>query len=306
MKKSICILLSMVMLAFCAVSFAGCNEDEKEIIVNKSLGVEAFADLGYDTEELGINPTMYQERSDGVGFQLFLPKNGDKIATVKTNVGTFKIRLFEEQAPNTVANFIALAEAGKYDGVIFHRVIKDFMVQTGDYENQDGTGGASAEGGTFEDEFCDRLLNLRGSVAMANSGADTNGSQFFINTCSTVDFDSLESQWEQFKTEIEKYKGTDSFASMMNYYITQGYTALYNTDSIDGSVRIYYEENGGNPYLDGAYNAGDRGHTVFGQVYEGMVVIDEIESVKTDSNDKPKKDIIIKSVKIGTYSGPEV
>ena len=220
-----------------------------------------------------------------------------------------KIRLFEQQAPTTVKNFIQLAKSGKYDGVIFHRVINDFMIQTGDYENADGTGGKSADGGKFKDEFCDSLLNFRGSVAMANSGRDTNGSQFFINQKSAESFANdggfkiYEENWKKIKSDIEQYKNdTTTLSQMFEYYKT----ALYNTDSINDTVKIYYEENGGNPTLDGAYNAGDYGHTVFAQVYEGMNVVDAIAAVETDHKDKPKEDVIIESVKIKTYSGPEV
>ena len=101
------------------------------------------------------------------------------IATLETNQGEIKIKLFEKQAPMTVENFIRLAKKKYYDGTIFHRVISDFMIQGGDPEG-DGTGGESIWGHPFEDEFSDELFNLRGALSMANSGPNTNGSQFFI------------------------------------------------------------------------------------------------------------------------------
>lgn len=101
------------------------------------------------------------------------------IATLETNQGEIKIKLFEKQAPITVENFIRLAKKKYYDGTIFHRVISDFMIQGGDPEG-DGTGGESIWGHPFEDEFSDELFNLRGALSMANSGPNTNGSQFFI------------------------------------------------------------------------------------------------------------------------------
>ena len=101
------------------------------------------------------------------------------IATLETNQGEIKIKLFEKQAPMTVENFIRLAKKKYYDGTIFHRVISDFMIQGGDPEG-DGTGGESIWGHPFEDEFSDQLFNLRGALSMANSGPNTNGSQFFI------------------------------------------------------------------------------------------------------------------------------
>ena len=101
------------------------------------------------------------------------------IATLETNQGEIKLKLFEKQAPMTVENFIRLAKKKYYDGTIFHRVISDFMIQGGDPEG-DGTGGESIWGHPFEDEFSDELFNLRGALSMANSGPNTNGSQFFI------------------------------------------------------------------------------------------------------------------------------
>lgn len=110
------------------------------------------------------------------------PKTGDTIATIKTSKGDIKILLYTEQAPETSKNFIEHAKAQKYDNVPFHRVIDEFMIQTGDFENKNGTGGYSYKGpGTsLEDEFGDGLEHLRGAVSMANAGPDTGGSQFFI------------------------------------------------------------------------------------------------------------------------------
>jgi peptidyl-prolyl cis-trans isomerase B (cyclophilin B) len=98
-------------------------------------------------------------------------------ATLHTNHGAIELELFDEDAPKTVENFRKLAADGFYDGVGFHRVIKDFMIQGGD---PTGTG-AGGPGYTFEDEFNDRKVE-RGALAMANAGPNTNGSQFFIVT----------------------------------------------------------------------------------------------------------------------------
>jgi cyclophilin family peptidyl-prolyl cis-trans isomerase len=108
----------------------------------------------------------------------------NRIARIETNMGTIRFELLEEDAPKTTENFRLLAEKGKYDGVIFHRVIKGFMIQGGDPEGT-GRGGASAWGGRFDDEI-NRSSELyrgayaKGTVAMANAGPNTNGSQFFI------------------------------------------------------------------------------------------------------------------------------
>ncbi len=98
-------------------------------------------------------------------------------ATLHTNHGDVEVELFDDDAPKTVANFRKLAADGFYDGLIFHRVIPDFMVQGGD---PDGTG-SGGPGYTFEDEFNDHKIE-RGALAMANAGPDTNGSQFFVVT----------------------------------------------------------------------------------------------------------------------------
>ena len=108
----------------------------------------------------------------------------NRIANIKTNKGTIRFELLEEDAPRTTHNFITLAERGYYDGVIFHRVIKGFMIQGGDPTGT-GRGGEAAEGGRFNDEInrgseLYRGAYTKGTVAMANAGPNTNGSQFFI------------------------------------------------------------------------------------------------------------------------------
>ncbi len=112
--------------------------------------------------------------------QTAMPEAGDQIAVIKTSMGTIKIRLFPTKTPKTVENFIGLIENGYYDGIIFHRVITGFMIQGGDPAGT-GAGGESLWGGKFEDEPNKKLSNMPGSIAMANAGPNTNGSQFFIN-----------------------------------------------------------------------------------------------------------------------------
>ncbi len=100
-------------------------------------------------------------------------------ATIKTNHGDVTVKLFKDIAPKTVENFTTHAKNGYYDGQIFHRVIKDFMIQGGDPTGT-GMGGESIWGGNFEDEFSTEAFNLYGALSMANAGPGTNGSQFFI------------------------------------------------------------------------------------------------------------------------------
>lgn len=108
------------------------------------------------------------------------PNSQKEMVTFKTNFGDIKIKILHEDAPKIAENFVKLAESGKYDNTIFHRVIEDFMIQGGDYENHNGTGGQSWTGEYLEDEFSPNLSHKRGMVSMANKGPNTNGSQFFI------------------------------------------------------------------------------------------------------------------------------
>jgi len=128
-----------------------------------------------------VTPTTTQTTDD---MQTKKPETGDTIAILDTDKGTIKFKLFPDLVPETAKNFITLAKAGKYDGVIFHRVIEGFMIQGGDFTNHNGTGGYSYKGPgtTIDDEFSSSLTNIKGAVAMANAGPNTNGSQFFIVT----------------------------------------------------------------------------------------------------------------------------
>lgn len=113
--------------------------------------------------------------------QLALDQVKGPKATIKTSLGDISLQLFPDQAPKTVKNFVELAKQGYYNDVTFHRVIPDFMVQTGD-PTATGAGGESIYGHPFADEFSPELFNLKGAVSMANAGPNTNGSQFFIVT----------------------------------------------------------------------------------------------------------------------------
>ncbi|MEJ9210672.1 peptidylprolyl isomerase [Bacillus smithii] len=177
------------------------------------------------------------------------------VVEMKTNKGSIKIKLFPEYAPKTVENFITHSKNGYYNGLIFHRVIRDFMIQGGDPKGN-GTGGESIYGRPFEDEFSPNLFNIRGALSMANAGPNTNGSQFFIVQNQNID--------PGFREQMEK--------------------AGYPKEIID-----VYMEKGGTPWLDFR-------HTVFGQVLEGMDVVDEIANVETDQQDRPLEDVIIETI----------
>jgi cyclophilin family peptidyl-prolyl cis-trans isomerase len=147
-------------------------------------------------------------------------------ATMKTTEGDIVLELFDEDAPKTVSNFKQLASQGFYDGLVFHRVIEDFMIQGGCPQGT-GTGGP---GYTFEDEINQHKV-VRGALAMANAGPNTNGSQFFIVTTEEA------------------------------------------------------------PWLDGK-------HTVFGEVRDGMDVVNRIGTAKTDGRDRPVDEIRIDTIEL--------
>lgn len=124
-----------------------------------------------------LNPVQSLE------VQQVKPKSA--IVIFETNLGTIELQLFPEIAPKTCENFLGLVEKKYYDGVIFHRVIKDFMIQGGDPKGT-GSGGESIWGRPFEDEVTlEKTFDKKGLLAMANSGPNTNGSQFFITTKKT-------------------------------------------------------------------------------------------------------------------------
>ncbi len=226
-----------------------------------------------------------------VGYQLEMPEVGEEIAVLETSLGEIKLRLFPEAAPKAVENFTTHAKEGYYDGLTFHRVINDFMIQGGDPAGN-GTGGESIWGEPFEDEFNTNLLNIRGSVAMANAGPNTNGSQFFINQATPESFTG----WDYFQQGYDIYEqNPDSFLATYGTWI--------DMPKVSDEVKKLYEENGGNPTLDGAYSLAGRGHTVFAQVFEGMDVVDSIAAVKTDDNDMPLSAVTINTIRIETYEG---
>lgn len=239
-----------------------------------------------------------------VGKQLEMPEVGEQIAVFETNYGTMKIRLFPSEAPKTVENFTTLILSGYYDGVTFHRVIKDFMIQGGDPEGT-GMGGQSCWGGAFADEFSDKLLNLSYSLSMANSGPNTNGSQFFINQAGTptaIDWDSVQGSFDSSVAYFESIRPTqgDEYVDyMMNMY----YTSFCDPSLMSDTAKTLYNTYGGNYYLDGAFNKLGRGHAVFGQVFEGKEVVDAIASVATDENDKPVSPVTITRAYLESWQG---
>ena len=224
------------------------------------------------------------------------------------NGDVIKAELYPESAPITVNNFISLINRHFYDGLIFHRVINGFMIQGGD-PNGDGTGGESVWGEAFEDEFNDNLLNIDGSVSMANAGANTNGSQFFIvqnSQAPTQDIDALAVQVACYellndaKRRVQMMQEALEDAPKIQAYIDEVNTKLndYQSQGLPEDVKEYateiakkYAEVGGTFHLDFA-------HTVFGQVIDGMKVVDDIANVRTARADRPLHDVTIDSIDI--------
>ena len=234
-----------------------------------------------------------------IGYQLDPPEAGEEIAVLTTNMGEIKIRFFPEAAPKAVENFKTHIQEGYYDGLIFHRVIDGFMIQGGDPEGT-GRGGKSIWGEPFEDEFSKNLFNIRGALAMANSGPNKNGSQFFINQGDASSF----AGWDTYEQNSASYKEVyDQLDDADKETFVNMYGSMPDMDLITDEIKQLYEENGGNPNLDGAYSIPGRGHTVFGQVFEGMDVVDAIATVETDENDKPLQDVIIEKAELQTYEG---
>ena len=193
-------------------------------------------------------------------LQLEAVKSGDTVAVMHTNMGDIEIKLFPEQAPKTVENFTTHAKNDYYNGIIFHRIIKDFMIQGGDPTGT-GMGGESIWGHSFKDEFTPELHNLRGALCMANAGPNTNGSQFFIVQANEVPANMLSQM---------KDLADNGFPPE----ITEAYARL-----------------GGTPWLDFR-------HTVFGQVINGMDVVDAIANAEVGTNDKPVNDVVIIGIDI--------
>ena len=284
---------------------AGSSTDESDSGESKIVVSDDLIDKV--VKELNIKANIFDDKDHAVGYQLEKPKSGDTVAVIETSMGTIKMRLFPEAAPKTVENFVKHAQDGYYNGLKFHRVINDFMIQTGDPKG-DGTGGESIWGDAFEDEFSNKLFNIRGAVAMANSGRDTNGSQFFINQMSAETFDKQTGGQglESFKVMRDSYmEGLQQYYDygMVENFVAQYGNYLYDYDKVTDDIKKLYNENGGNPYLDGAYNLVDKGHTVFGQVYEGLDIVDAIAAVEVDTTTyAPKADVTIKTITIETYS----
>ena len=193
--------------------------------------------------------------------QVAMPEKGETIATIHIKkYGDVKVKFFKDEAPKAVENFITHAKDGYYNGLTFHRIIDDFMIQGGDPTGT-GAGGESIWEKDFEDEFSYDLVPYRCALCMANAGPNTNGSQFFIE----------QAKYDEKTENLLKQNGYPE--NLLEAYKIYG-----------GSMHLFFR------------------HTVFGQVIEGMDVVDKVASVKTDAQSgKPVQDVVIESIEISEF-----
>lgn len=199
------------------------------------------------------------------------PAQGDTIIVMNIrDFGEVRFRLFSDLLPEACENFITLADQGYYDGLTFHRVIQNFMIQGGD-PNGDGSGGESCWGGYFNGGISEQLIHLPGALAYANSGNPaTDGSQFYIVTGQQVTQPLLDE-------------------------LIENYEMYFSAEATD-----FYTQYGGAPYLDGSY-------TVFGQVIDGLDIVFQISRLDTDPhNDMPLHPVYIESVRTEAYDNSQI
>lgn len=258
-------------------------------------GFDPAADLS-DEELAAVMKAAYE------GAGEFAPEKLPT-AVIETSLGTIKVRLFPQFAPKTVENFVTLAQRGYYDNTKFHRVIKDFMIQGGDPSGT-GAGGTSIWDGPFEDEVNDILHNFNGALSMANSGNNTNGSQFFIVQNSQP---QTEETWAEMTRIIyrnrllfEAFHRRDALLADNQFEDPAVQKAIENLQAelqakdAEGIPEAYvkrlepayeiYSQKGGTPHLDNK-------HTVFGYVYEGMDVVNKIADVEKKAAEGPEAEI---------------
>jgi peptidyl-prolyl cis-trans isomerase B (cyclophilin B) len=232
-------------------------------------------------EELRENPVVL--------LQLQPVQAGEELAVVHTSMGDVTLRFFPEEAPMAVENFVTHARNGYYDGLTFHRVIPNFMIQGG-CPIGNGTGGESIWGGTFGQEFSFNLRHFRGALAMAQSAMPNSiGSQFYIVQAFDLD-PNTHASFQFFYENQDEPIGIFSDGQR-----------LYFRDVHTPQELQHFMQYGGTPHLDWYFNP--NGHTVFGHVVEGMDIVDAIANVSRGANDSPSEPIIIERISFIVYGG---
>ncbi len=262
--KKIAVLIIFIILIGCLTGCEGNmnsnekNENSKTSSTNSSSSSNSKQSTSSASQqEVDVESLDFKKAAEK---QLAMPEKGETIAIMHIkDYGDVKIKFFKDVAPMAVENFVTHAKDGYYNGLTFHRVINDFMIQGGDPTGT-GTGGESIWGKSFEDEFSYDLVPYRGSLCMANSGANTNGSQFFIE----------QAKYDASTAETLKQYGYPE--NLLEAYKIYG-----------GSMHLFFH------------------HTVFGQVIEGMDVVDKVAATETDNNDKPVNAVVIESIEIVEY-----
>ncbi|MCL2187568.1 MAG: peptidylprolyl isomerase, partial [Defluviitaleaceae bacterium] len=224
-----------------------------------------------------------------VTLQLTPVVAGEELVVLHTNHGDITVRLFPQAAPIAVENFLTHARNGFYDGLIFHRVIEDFMIQGGCAQGT-GMGGESIWGEGFGPEHNHDLWHFNGALAMAQSRlANSIGSQFYI---------------------VHSHGLHPQFARDFNLMLDELYDDEFSHGVTFGQafpreMLEHFLEVGGTPFLDFPFNSDgpNFGHTVFGQVIEGMDVVNAIAATPTGANDRPVEDVIIERTSIITAQG---
>jgi len=214
---------------------------------------------------------------------------GELLAIMHTNMGDITLRFFPEEAPVAVANFIAHARNGYYDGLVFHRVIPDFMIQGG-CPLGTGSGGESVWGGRFHTEPSANLRHFRGAVAMAHAGPGTIGSQFYIVQNNQLD-----------RSYVAEFNALLEYQDEAIAILPDG-TRVYIRDLHPADGLEYFLQNGGTPHLDWIWN-NTGPHPVFAHVIDGMDVVDAIANTPQGAGNRPAEDMIIQSISFRIYQG---
>ncbi|NPA44277.1 MAG: peptidylprolyl isomerase [Chlorobi bacterium] len=276
-KLSIVLIFSFVLIFGCGNSENNKTQDKKDTLEKKELVVDTVV------------------------------PNSDYVM-IETEFGNMKVKLYDE-TPKHKANFLKLANKGFFDGLLFHRVIKDFMIQGGDPDSKNAAPnvmlGNGGPGYQIDAEFNDSLFHKKGVIAAAREGDQVNplrkssGSQFYIvqgkkYTDKQLDYMEEQSSLNDYILKHPEIK--EQFAELQRAEDVDGLNKLivdikkkkdFTINKIPDFKRKAYKEIGGTPFLDNAY-------TVFGEVVEGMDVIDKIASVKTGQADRPVEDVKMK------------
>lgn len=292
MKK----LYVLVLCALLAFGAAACGQaaDDKKPVENGAESNEPSEDV--QAEDQSEQPEELPKTAPLAYGEIELPQltdmeDGERIAVMTTNYGDITFRFFPEDAPKAVENFLTHAENGYYDGVIFHRVAPGFVIQGGDPLGT-GMGGESIFGAPFENETTPKLHHIRGALAMANSGADTNGSQFYIVVNDGLS-EEIEAYIQDLKSNISDVVGQDE----NGLYVTVG-------DMFPEAILDKYLEAGGAFELDAPFG----NYTVFGQVIDGLDTVSAIAAVEFTEEEgrpgegKPVNDVIIEKIEVTAYT----